>query len=436
MTRRNATSSACTNGDVLTYDAENRLTSITVGANTTTYVYDGDGNRVKKTANGVSTFYVGNHYEVTNNVATKYCYFGKQRVAMRVGTNPTIYLHSDHLGSTSATSGASVSSQNYYAFGNIRNTTGSVPTDFGFTGQRRDASAGLMYYGARDYDPYLNRWTSPDSIVPQPSNPQALNRYAYAFNNPVNLIDPSGHAPQFPGDDPNNPDPCATDWRWENRWYEAHGYTWNDRRDDWHIGGDPTFYDEGIMDEVIGEAGITIVTPATTAQKEAIARGVSMFGRALSGGVPQLRELLGRTSVFIGPHSPVFCGSGANPCSPPNLPNMTHEVFFPEQVFVNYGVNMHMNVVHELGHVIDWQSHIGLDPQGNFAGRFSDVWSYEPLTTYAATGTFSNWERFAEAVAVYVFRQDYARVAQFRNVNGNDIQAQMDRMQALLEGWY
>jgi hypothetical protein len=38
MTRRNATTSACTNGDVLTYDPENRLTSITVGANTTTYV--------------------------------------------------------------------------------------------------------------------------------------------------------------------------------------------------------------------------------------------------------------------------------------------------------------------------------------------------------------------------------------------------------------
>jgi len=120
MTRRNATTSACTNGDALSYDQENKLTSITVGANTTTYVgvyrvkrRNGDGNRVKKTVNGVSTYYIGNHYEVTNNVATKYYYFGKQRVAMRVGTNPTIYLHSDHLGNTSATSGASVSAQKF-----------------------------------------------------------------------------------------------------------------------------------------------------------------------------------------------------------------------------------------------------------------------------------------------------------------------------------
>jgi len=195
MTRRNATSSSCTNGDSLSYDKENRLTSITVGANTTTYVYDGDGNRVKKTANGVSTFYVGNHYEVTSGIATKYYYFGKQRVAMRVGTNPVTYLHSDHLGSTSATSGASVSAQNYYAFGNIRGTTGTVPTDFGFTGQRRDASAGLLFYNARYYDSTLGRFISADTIVPSHFNPQDLNRYTYARNNPLRYTDPSGHCP-------------------------------------------------------------------------------------------------------------------------------------------------------------------------------------------------------------------------------------------------
>jgi len=36
---------------------------------------------------------------------------------------------------------------------------------------------------------------SADSTVPDPKNPQSLNRYSYAYNNPVNLSDPSGHAP-------------------------------------------------------------------------------------------------------------------------------------------------------------------------------------------------------------------------------------------------
>jgi len=129
--------------------------------------------------------------------------FGKQRVAMRTSTG-VLYLHSDHLGSTSATSGASVSSQNYYAYGNIRSTTGTAPTDFGFTGQRRDASAGLMYYGARYYDATLGRFVSADTIVPQAGNPQDLNRYAYVNNNPLTYVDPSGHC----AEDQNSDQEC------------------------------------------------------------------------------------------------------------------------------------------------------------------------------------------------------------------------------------
>jgi hypothetical protein len=40
---------------------------------------------------------------------------------------------------------------------------------------------------------YLNRWTQPDSIVPDLSNPQSLNRYSYVINSPLNNTDPTGH---------------------------------------------------------------------------------------------------------------------------------------------------------------------------------------------------------------------------------------------------
>ncbi|TAH49789.1 MAG: hypothetical protein EYC68_16310 [Chloroflexota bacterium] len=66
MTRRNTTSWSCTNGDVLVYDTENKLTSITVGGATS---------------------------------ILKYYYFGKQRVAMRT-TAGVSYTHGDHLGSS------------------------------------------------------------------------------------------------------------------------------------------------------------------------------------------------------------------------------------------------------------------------------------------------------------------------------------------------
>jgi len=32
-----------------------------------------------------------------------------------------------------------------------------------------------------------------DTLVPEPGNPQALNRYAYVNNNPLKYTDPSGH---------------------------------------------------------------------------------------------------------------------------------------------------------------------------------------------------------------------------------------------------
>ncbi len=45
------------------------------------------------------------------------------------------------------------------------------------------------------YGCYLNRFLSADSIVPNPANPQSLNRYSYVLNRPLVLTDPSGHMP-------------------------------------------------------------------------------------------------------------------------------------------------------------------------------------------------------------------------------------------------
>ncbi|MEM9774924.1 MAG: RHS repeat-associated core domain-containing protein [Chloroflexota bacterium] len=41
-----------------------------------------------------------------------------------------------------------------------------------------------------------NRFLTPDTIVPEPANPQSWNRYSYVHNNPINLVDPSGHSSQ------------------------------------------------------------------------------------------------------------------------------------------------------------------------------------------------------------------------------------------------
>ncbi len=68
-----------------------------------------------------------------------------------------------------------------------------LPTDRRFTGQREETGLGFYDYGARPYDPALGRFLQADTLVPEPGNPQSLNRYAYTLDNPLRYTDPSGH---------------------------------------------------------------------------------------------------------------------------------------------------------------------------------------------------------------------------------------------------
>ena len=95
---------------------------------------------------GAVTLYMGELYEVRRaspDEVTKYYYFGGQRVAMREPDDDVVWLHGDHLGSTSLTvdaSGDEVARQLYYPFGGTRwESATALPTDFQFTGQRNDA---------------------------------------------------------------------------------------------------------------------------------------------------------------------------------------------------------------------------------------------------------------------------------------------------------
>jgi len=76
-----------------------------------TYVYDGDGKRVKATVGSTNTVYpstslragIGNYYERDNGTTVrKFYYAGGVRVAMRTG-GQTYYLLNDHLTSTAIT---------------------------------------------------------------------------------------------------------------------------------------------------------------------------------------------------------------------------------------------------------------------------------------------------------------------------------------------
>ncbi|MDY7078588.1 MAG: RHS repeat-associated core domain-containing protein [Chloroflexota bacterium] len=83
--------------------------------------------------------------------------------------------------------------QLYHPYGTPRYISGTLPTDFTYTGQRTVPGTGLIFMHARYYHPAMGRFISADTVVPNFTNPQLLNRYSYAGNNPVLYNDPDGH---------------------------------------------------------------------------------------------------------------------------------------------------------------------------------------------------------------------------------------------------
>jgi RHS repeat-associated protein len=111
------------------------------------------------------------------------------------------FRYADHLGSTILTTragGAVIERVQYEPYG-ARIPSSTPAPRFGFTGQRFEAATGIYDYGARWYDPQLGRFLQPDPVVPDPLDPQSLNRYAYVRNDPVNATDPTGNVPIWEG---------------------------------------------------------------------------------------------------------------------------------------------------------------------------------------------------------------------------------------------
>ncbi len=64
---------------------------------------------------------------------------------------------------------------------------------FKFNGKEQDPETGMYYYGARYYDPKMSLFISVDPLAEQF---QGWSPYNYTMNNPLNLTDPTGMAPE------------------------------------------------------------------------------------------------------------------------------------------------------------------------------------------------------------------------------------------------
>ena len=181
---------------------------------TTHFFYDADSKRVQKTQGTDTTLYFGQDFEIINGTSVMYVFAGNLRVA-KVTDDSLIYFHKDHLGSTNALSDEDGNIIDLHEDGDIIDSAESLPygldrkindllqsSAYKFTDQEQDDGTGpklwdyndsLYNYDARLYDPDIGQFIMADTIVPDPYNPQSLNRYSYCLNNPLGYIDPSGH---------------------------------------------------------------------------------------------------------------------------------------------------------------------------------------------------------------------------------------------------
>jgi RHS repeat-associated protein len=182
------------------YDGANRLTAINGGP--PWYTYFGPL-RIKKVAGSTTTTYIYSgskpiaEYVGSSNptLSKEYIYAGSQLLATISGSSTT-YHHPDHLSNRAETdqSGASMRTFGHFPFGETWYETGTADK-LKFTSYENDSGTGetgLSYAQFRYHSPGQGRFMSADLMDGSPGAPQSLNRYSYALNDPVNLVDPLG----------------------------------------------------------------------------------------------------------------------------------------------------------------------------------------------------------------------------------------------------
>lgn len=184
----------------VTYTQTTTTTTIT---NEVSYTYDHAMRRVSKSSDDGTTHYLSEGYSVVDGTSTAYV-SGPAGLVASIENNgmdtTTHTIHTDHLGSTSVVTdedGVMVELLDYNPYGTERSSWGSgdsgaAASQKTYIGAYSDSETNLSYLNARYYDPTIGRFLSQDPWFGDLANPQSLNKYSYAENNPVKFTDPTG----------------------------------------------------------------------------------------------------------------------------------------------------------------------------------------------------------------------------------------------------
>ncbi|HEV8431561.1 MAG TPA: RHS repeat-associated core domain-containing protein [Pyrinomonadaceae bacterium] len=196
------------NGVTFAYDSENRITSMNGGA--VRIVYDGDGNRVAKTAGGVTTKYLVADLNPTGysqvveelvdgNVQRVYTHGSSliSQTQLQNGSWQNSFYGLDGHGNVrflTDSNGVVTDTYNYDAFGVLISTTGGTPNNYLYNGQQFDPDLGIYFKRARYYNQERGRFMTMDPYAGRLREPLTLHKYMFGHADPVNGMDPCGTA--------------------------------------------------------------------------------------------------------------------------------------------------------------------------------------------------------------------------------------------------
>jgi len=273
----------------MVWDFEDQLHQVTLSVGTAYYVYDTNGQRVRKVIESQTgirqkdRLYLGG-FEIYRQYATNGTTVTLERESLHImddqnrialvdtrtkGNEPGIpvqlirYQVTNHLGSSSLeldNTSALISYEEYHSYGTTAFQAGRSVAEvhqkrYRYTGKERDEETGFTYHGARYYAPWLGRWLACDPL----GIAVHFNLYLYGSNNPIRFFDADGKAET----DTSNVD--------VNKLSVS-----NERLNN---------YVNTLLDEIRKDLGIKLGDAPTEAQRQQLVERISDLGKPRGAGI-------------------------------------------------------------------------------------------------------------------------------------------------------